>query len=72
MTEKPGASPPDPHELADYREREADEMERRSQELESQASDARDDWARKRADQNVPGAPEPDDDSTAGSGGEPE
>jgi hypothetical protein len=68
MTEKPGASPADPHELADQREREADEMERRSQELESQASDARDDWARKRADPSVPGAPEPDDASAAGSG----
>jgi hypothetical protein len=60
MTENPGASPSDPHELADRREREADEMERRSQELESQVGDARADWARKRADESVPGAPAPE------------
>ena len=70
MTEKPRASPPDPHELADRREHEVDELEQRSQELESQASDARGDWARKRADPGVPGAPEPDDGSAAASGTE--
>lgn len=63
MIERPSASPPDPDELADEREREADEMERRSQELESQVSDARDDWARKRADEGVPGAAAPDRES---------
>ena len=63
MSEQPGASPPDPEELADQREREADEMQRRSQALESDVSDARDDWARKRSDEGVPGAPAPDGES---------
>jgi hypothetical protein len=67
MTENPGASPPDPQELADRREREVKEMERRSRELESKVSNARDDWARKRADEGVPGAPAPDNGPDAGS-----
>ncbi len=67
MTEHPGSSPSDPQKLADEREREAAEMERRSQELASNVSDARNDWARKRSDEGVPGAPAPDDESDADS-----
>jgi hypothetical protein len=65
MTVDPGASPPDPEELADRREHEADELQRRSQEVESQVKQARDDWARKRSDDAVPGAPAPDDEADA-------
>ena len=61
MTEQPGASDADVQELADARERDADELARRSEELQAQVNDARNDWARKRADAAVPGAPAPDD-----------
>lgn len=67
MTERPGTPPSDPGELADQREREADEMERRNQALASEVSDARDDWARKRSDEGVPGAPAPEDEPDPGS-----
>jgi hypothetical protein len=59
VTEDPRVSEAGPQELADQREREADELEQRSQELQSEVSDARDDWARKRSDDGVPGAPAP-------------
>ena len=42
-----------------------DEMEERSDRLEDEVSDAREDWERKKADSSVPGAvgdPEPDED----------
>ena len=47
-------------------EREADDMQRRSQRLGSDISDVREDWRRKRNDESVPGTPpadkdEPDD-----------
>lgn len=63
MTERPGASPDDPHELLHEREQEVDEMERRSRDLGSDLSDARDDWARKRSDPGVPGAAPPAEES---------
>ena len=52
-------------------EREADDMERRSEQLGEQISDVREDWERKQLDDSVPGAvgkpkeelppPEPDE-----------
>ena len=44
-------------------------MERRSQELESRVSAAREDWAHKRADDGVPGAPAPNDADGTGTPG---
>ncbi len=37
-------------------ERELDEMEERSEHLEDEISDAREDWERKKSDSSVPGA----------------
>ena len=48
---------------ADEMERQADDMEERSSGLADDVSDARDDWDRKRRDPNVPGAPEPEEDT---------
>jgi hypothetical protein len=48
---------------ADAMEQTADEMEQRSSDLGDDVSDARGDWERKRRDPNVPGAPEPDEDT---------
>jgi hypothetical protein len=60
-----------PHqEQADKREREADALEQRSDELKTDIAQARDDWEAKKRDDNVPGTPavpdEPDkgEDST--------
>ena len=44
-------------EQADRLEREADDMEQRSERLESEISGARADWERKVADESVPGTP---------------
>jgi hypothetical protein len=55
----------DPEQLADELERSADELERHHRELDERAKDVREDWERKRADQSVPGAPPPDDDSVS-------
>lgn len=55
----------DPQELADAREREADELAHRSEQLQSDVQDTRADWERKRADDSVPGAP-PREGSEAG------
>lgn len=51
----------DPMKLADAREREAHELEQRSDRLAGEVRDTRDDWRRKRADEKVPGAPPPTD-----------
>lgn len=53
----------DPERLADELEQGADDMERRRDELQSNVRETRQDWERKRADPNVPGAiaPEPDE-----------
>ncbi len=48
---------------ADAMERDAAEMEQRSSELGEEVSGVRDDWERKRRDPNVPGAPEPEEDT---------
>jgi hypothetical protein len=50
----------EPKELADRLEREADELEHRSGELEGRVKAAGEDWERKRADQSVPGAAPPE------------
>jgi hypothetical protein len=51
----------DPFELADQQDREADDMQRGSEELERDVREAREDWERKRADDAVPGAPPPEE-----------
>jgi predicted nucleic acid-binding Zn-ribbon protein len=43
-------------ERADDLEREADDMRRRTDRLEDEIEDVREDWERKKADSNVPGA----------------
>ena len=59
----------DPGELADDMEREADQLEDRSEELGHEVDEVRKDWERKRSDQSVPGANPPDeDDQTSGQG----
>lgn len=52
----------DPFELAQRREREADELAARGDRLEEEVRRTREDWKRKRADDDVPGAPPADDD----------
>lgn len=47
----------DPFALSEAREREADQLEERSRELEGDVKRTREDWERKRADDAVPGAP---------------
>ena len=47
-------------EQADRLERETDEMAQRSERLESEITDVREDWERKRQDESVPGAPAPE------------
>lgn len=51
----------DPHELADSLEREADKLARESEEVGGRIDETREDWHRKRADDNVPGATPPPD-----------
>jgi hypothetical protein len=50
----------DYEELADRLDEEAEAMQRRSEQLGDEAGQAREDWERKRADPNVPGAPSPE------------
>jgi hypothetical protein len=45
-------------------EREVEEMEERSERLEQDIDDAREDWERKKADESVPGAPPDGDDDS--------
>jgi hypothetical protein len=52
-------------EQADRLEREADELERRSDRLGEDISTAREDWEHKRREENVPGAPTPDEQEDA-------
>jgi hypothetical protein len=47
--------------MSEQPEREADEMEERSERLEDDIDEAREDWERKKRDPSVPGA-EPDQD----------
>jgi hypothetical protein len=46
-------------------ERDVEEMEERTERLEREISDAKQDWERKRSDPGVPGALEPDEDDDA-------
>ncbi len=48
---------------ADAMQHQADDMKQRSSDLAGDVSDARDEWERKRRDPNVPGAPEPEEDT---------
>ena len=50
---------------ADELERELDDMEQRSEQLDEQIEAARDDWERKKGDSGVPGAPPADEDRSA-------
>jgi hypothetical protein len=52
-----------PEELADDLEQEARTMERRTERVSDQLARIRQDWERKRADPNVPGAPAPAEDA---------
>ena len=49
----------DPGELADQLEKEADELDERARKLDDETDEAAQEWERKRADPNVPGAPPP-------------
>ena len=51
----------DPDALAEQRDREAEAMQKRSEELAQRTSEVREDWERKRRDAGVPGAPEPEE-----------
>jgi len=52
-----GVTDQDPKRLARALERETEELEGQSAELEARIEETRQDWERKRADENVPGAP---------------
>ena len=52
----------DPGRLADAREREADQLEERSEQLAGEVKDVRADWHHKRADDDIAGAPPLDND----------
>ncbi len=57
----------DPGGLADHLEDEADDLQQRSENLEHETEDVSQEWERKRADPNVPGAPaRPDDEDEGG------
>ena len=60
----------DPDKLADALDQEADKLESHSKELGQQIEDSRQDWERKRRDENVPGAPPPEggEDNDSGQG----
>ncbi len=51
----------DPGKLADELEHETAQLQEQSEKLHGDIADVREDWERKRRDQNVPGAPEPMD-----------
>jgi hypothetical protein len=51
----------DPHELAQRLEQEVDELEHQGSEVKDAVKETREDWERKRRDENVPGAPPPED-----------
>jgi predicted nucleic acid-binding Zn-ribbon protein len=44
--------------MSEQPEREVEEMEERSERLEDEIEDARERWERRKADPNVPGAPD--------------
>lgn len=49
----------DPQKLSQAFDRETDELERQGQEVKGEIEGTREDWERKRRDENVPGAPPP-------------
>jgi hypothetical protein len=57
---------------ADELEREAGDMQRRSERLEHEIGDVRGDWQRKRSASDVPGAVPPEPDEPERAGDEPE
>jgi hypothetical protein len=59
----------DPSKLADELDRQAQDMQTRSDEVRDQISDVREDWQRKRAADSVPGAPAPESSGEADEGG---
>ena len=50
----------DPHELSQSLEREAEELARQGDEVKDAVKETREDWERKRRDENVPGAQPPE------------
>jgi hypothetical protein len=52
----------DPGKLADELEHEAANLQKQSEKLHGDVAEVREDWERKRRDQNVPGALEPTED----------
>lgn len=56
----------DPEKLADELDQQADQLERHSSKLGQHVAEARQAWQRKRRDENVPGAPPPNDDERPG------
>jgi hypothetical protein len=55
--------------MSEHPERDVEEMEERSERLEQEIEDTREDWERKKADSGVPGAPADEEDT---SGPQPE
>jgi hypothetical protein len=51
----------DPTRLADEREQEVDKLQRQTDKLGDDVKDVAEDWQRKRADADIPGAPPPED-----------
>ncbi len=56
----------DPEKLADELEEEADQLAKGSGRVRDKTAAVREDWERKRVDQNVPGAPAPEGEDKAG------
>jgi hypothetical protein len=59
----------DPSKLADELDSQAKDMQTRSDEVRDQVANVREDWQRKRAADDVPGAPPPEPSPEAGHGG---
>lgn len=56
----------DHEQLADRLEREAQDMQERSEKLAEELSETREDWKAKRADPQIPGAPSATDENSSG------
>ncbi len=61
--ENPAKLEQDVGDEADKLEHQADDMQERAEALGEDADNVRQDWERKRRDPNVPGAPEPEEDT---------
>jgi hypothetical protein len=57
------SSEPDPGELEEQGQREANKLQEPSKRLAQEVEDVGQDWERKRSDESVPGAPMPEDES---------